>query len=294
MSLTVEDGTGKTDADSYLSVANADTYISKHGNSSAWDDSNATGSLHIAVQPTDGDTVTIDSKTYTFETTLTDVDGNVAIGSTLAYSQANLRAAINLDIDQAEDADGYADSMTKHTTVTAGVVASNAIPITAITEGTDGNLIATTETFTDELNHFEAATLSGGTDDKEEALRLATQYLDNTYGYRFKGRKMSLGQSLEWPRAYVETRDGFGLPSDEIPQKLLDACAELALRHLTETDGLMPDLSESGSVEQTMIKVGPITDMTKFAGSNSPVKKFRIVDMLLSDLLVGFGRMERA
>lgn len=36
MAITVEDGTGKADADSYLSVADADTYHTNHSNSSDW------------------------------------------------------------------------------------------------------------------------------------------------------------------------------------------------------------------------------------------------------------------
>ena len=37
MVLIVEDGTGKADAESYLSVADADTYHTKHGDSADWD-----------------------------------------------------------------------------------------------------------------------------------------------------------------------------------------------------------------------------------------------------------------
>ncbi len=36
MALVVEDGTGKTDADSYLSVADADTYHAAHSGSTDW------------------------------------------------------------------------------------------------------------------------------------------------------------------------------------------------------------------------------------------------------------------
>jgi hypothetical protein len=36
MALVVEDGTAKSDADSYISVADADTYFAAHGNPAAW------------------------------------------------------------------------------------------------------------------------------------------------------------------------------------------------------------------------------------------------------------------
>src|SRR3954452_16261229 len=52
--------------------------------------------LTATVQPTNGQTVTIGSKVYTFQTVLTNVDGNVFIGATLTISLANLLAALNL------------------------------------------------------------------------------------------------------------------------------------------------------------------------------------------------------
>ena len=47
-------------------------------------------------QPTNGATVTLGSKVYTFQTVLTNVDGNVFIGASLAITLANLLAAVNL------------------------------------------------------------------------------------------------------------------------------------------------------------------------------------------------------
>lgn len=48
-------------------------------------------------QPTNGQTVTIAGKTYTFQTTLTTGDGNVQISHVLRVTLSNLVAAINLD-----------------------------------------------------------------------------------------------------------------------------------------------------------------------------------------------------
>jgi hypothetical protein len=53
MALTVEDGSGLAAAESYLSVADADTYWSKHGNPPAWEgasDSNKEDALRRATQ----------------------------------------------------------------------------------------------------------------------------------------------------------------------------------------------------------------------------------------------------
>jgi hypothetical protein len=61
-------------------------------------------------QPANGNTVTIGSKVYTFQTVLTNVDGNVFIGATLAISLANLLAAMNLG---AGSGTAYAAATTK-------------------------------------------------------------------------------------------------------------------------------------------------------------------------------------
>ena len=54
-----------------------------------------TGSLAIATQPTDGDTVTINGVTFTFKTTLGSTAGNVLIGASADTANTNLAALIN-------------------------------------------------------------------------------------------------------------------------------------------------------------------------------------------------------
>ena len=116
----------------------------------------AEGSLTMDTQPTDGDTYTLDAKTYTFQTTLTNVDGNVNIGGSLAQAQANLVAAIDLSGSAGTD---YATLMTAHTTVDVAAFATDIAVITAQTVGKAGNSIATTETFAAGTNIFDAGTL---------------------------------------------------------------------------------------------------------------------------------------
>ena len=123
-------------------------------------DGKASVNLTVDTNPTNGDTMTLGAKTYTFETTLTDVDGNIQIGGSTAATQANIVAAINLTGTPGTD---YAASMTIHPTVTAAAFAANVAAITAKTGGTAGNSIVSTETFTAGTNVFSAATLTGGT-----------------------------------------------------------------------------------------------------------------------------------
>jgi len=119
----------------------------------------ATGTLTIAATVANGDTCTIRSKVYTFQTTLTDADGNVLIGADFAASKANLIAAINLGAGAGTT---YAASMTIHPEVTASDPGGNDMLVTAKLGGTAPNAYATTETFTDALNIWGAATLAGG------------------------------------------------------------------------------------------------------------------------------------
>lgn len=120
----------------------------------------ATGILTLTGNALDTETVTIDTKTYTFQATLTDVDGNVLIGATASDSIDNLIAAITLG---AGSGTLYAASTTLHPTVTAAAGAGDTMDATAKTQGTAGNTIATTETLTN--GSWGAATLSGGAGD---------------------------------------------------------------------------------------------------------------------------------
>lgn len=116
----------------------------------------AQGTLTIDTQPTDGDTFTLGTKTYTLQTTLTNADGNIKIGATLAETQANIVAGVNLTGSPSTQ---YASAMRINSDVIIGDFSSNDAIITAITAGTAGNTIPTTETFTAGSNVFDAGTL---------------------------------------------------------------------------------------------------------------------------------------
>lgn len=120
----------------------------------------ATEILTLTGNAADTETVTIDTKTYTFQTTLTDVDGNVLIGATASDSIDNLIAAITLGSGSGST---YAASTTLHPTVTAAAGAGDTMDATAKKSGTAGNSIATTETLGS--GSWGAATMSGGAGD---------------------------------------------------------------------------------------------------------------------------------
>jgi hypothetical protein len=103
----------------------------------------AGGVLSFSANATNTEDVTIDTKTYTFQTALTDVDGNVLLGATELETLTNLRAAINREPWGAGSV--YAALTTKHTTARAELGVGNTMVATSIQVGTAGNAIATTE-----------------------------------------------------------------------------------------------------------------------------------------------------
>lgn len=128
---------------------------------------------------------------------------------------------------------------------------------------------------------------------RENALRVATQYLDMTYALRWKGRKSKRpeDQALAWPRFCVLDQDGYTIGADSIPISLQRATVEAALRALTLD--LTADISSSGLIKEYAIKVGPIMEKTVYAGGASQRTQFTKINYLLRDLLVPTF-MERA
>ena len=116
----------------------------------------AQGTLTMDTQPTDTDTYTVGSKTYTFQDVLTDVDGNVDIGGSLPQAKLNLVAAMDLSGVAGTD---YALSMTANTDIDIAAFVSDDAVLTAKVAGSAGNAIATTETFTAGTNIFDDVVL---------------------------------------------------------------------------------------------------------------------------------------
>lgn len=140
-------------------------------------------------------------------------------------------------------------------------------------------------------NYGNPAAWSGATDaDKEAAIRQATQFLDMEFGPFFKGTRADTEQALLWPRTNVYAVDGFWYPHDEIPQRLKDATAYLALR-VIGGDTLAPDQTDPGDIKKETYKVGPITESKEYVGGKGQEKYYRLAVNILSDLLTESGEM---
>lgn len=103
----------------------------------------AGGVLTLVGNPLNGATVTVGSRTYTFQTTLTNTNGNVKIGATKEDSAFNLASAINRGVGRGTT---YATATTVHADVIASGPVGAVVTVTAKASGVAGNSIATTET----------------------------------------------------------------------------------------------------------------------------------------------------
>jgi hypothetical protein len=118
----------------------------------------AGSTLTCTANAADGDTLTIGSKVYTFQTVLTNVDGNVLIGLAATNTLDNLIDAINLGAGGGTD---YAAATTLNADVTAAAGAADTVTFLAKVAGVAGNLVATATDATDWA--FTGAFLAGAT-----------------------------------------------------------------------------------------------------------------------------------
>ncbi len=132
------------------------TFAASVGASSDWD-IEASALMTFTGQPGNGDTVTVGIRVFTYQTVLTEADGNVLIGASIGASRKNLAHAITL-------ASGagtlYASAMTLHASVTASIGAVSTIFMTSKKGGTQGNSIVTSTNITSAT--FASTTMLGG------------------------------------------------------------------------------------------------------------------------------------
>ena len=113
--------------------------------------------------------------------------------------------------------------------------------------------------------------------DKVAALIIATQYVDQRWSYQgaisFEDAGSGFPQALLFPRGPLVDSRGLDV-SDTVPQQILDATAEYALRALKDGGGSQQlvrdpvEEDESGrSVTEKLEKIGPMTESTKYSTS---------------------------
>lgn len=104
---------------------------------------------------------------------------------------------------------------------------------------------------------------------KEAAILRAMDYL---YGLPWRGQKASEAQALDWPRSWIEDKDGYAVSAYAVPAQVVHALCEVALRELQSPGSTMPDLGRddmlnslevAGAVKMTWATGAPTrTDIT--------------------------------
>lgn len=129
---------------------------------------------------------------------------------------------------------------------------------------------------------------------KANALILATQYLDNEFAGRWQGHRAYEEQALAWPRADVVDEDGFDLSSTVVPQRLKDACCELAVR-VVLGDDLHPVETEPAGVAAESVTVGPVSKSITYQAVRAEARyQYPKIRMMLRSLLRVGERVYRA
>lgn len=112
---------------------------------------------------------------------------------------------------------------------------------------------------------------------KEEALRRATDYIEQVYGLSFKGIRVKREQLLSFPRYTVEIY-GYYNDSNVIPTQLKNA--NLALAYKAAQGNLSPDLTQG--VKREKVDVLEI----EYMDHSTQLVKFREIDNILAPLLL--------
>lgn len=157
----------------------------------------------------------------------------------------------------------------------------------------DGSALATAESYISEVEadlYFENRGKSDAWDsieDKEAALRLATDNMEQVYYNRWKGYRKTSTQRLSWPRFSVPIEDNMDwlsyVPDNIVPERVKFACAELAFA--TPSGDLAPAQERA----QSDVTVGPIS--VTYDSASAQATSYPAVDMLLAPYLKGSSTM---
>ena len=116
------------------------------------------------------------------------------------------------------------------------------------------------------------------TQEQEQALRRATQFMEQSLRERWHGYRRNIDQALSWPRWDVSV-DEYPVKFDIVPREVAAACADLALK--AAAGDLNADLTR-GVVRE---KVGPIE--TEYDRYSPQAVRYRAIEMTLAPYLKG-------
>ena len=156
----------------------------------------STASIALPVQPTDGDTFTINGLTFTFKTSLGSTAGNILIGASAATAQANLISALTAPFTTTANYITQTNNVTNQLKLANISIATFASNASTIVQGGIGTLLVTAVTFANATN------LIGGTNSSSTTAATVVQH--NIFGV-----SKSVGLVIQkYPSLYVNPVSG--------------------------------------------------------------------------------------
>lgn len=125
-----------------------------------------------------------------------------------------------------------------------------------------------------------------GTDDMEQALLVASEWVDNVYGKSFSGYKTGgFVQEREWPRAtaVTNTYPQHVFADSDIPDRVKQATYEAALRQIATPGSLQVDYTPN-KYKRVSIDGALSVEYAGFSSASEIQSQFLIIDQLLAPL----------
>lgn len=192
----------------------------------------------------------VDSYAYAWLRSGTAIAG--ATASTYVVQRDDISATLVARVT-ATNADG---SATANSLPTSAVPSTLIVETGAIVPGADSYItLAYAQEYHAKMGNSAWASIASD-NLRESYIRRAMAYLTQMYLSSWKGFRVSATQSLDWPREFVQLPAsvyGGYVANNIVPAEVKNACAELALKAVTET--LNPDSTQSVKRKT----VGPIT-----------------------------------
>jgi hypothetical protein len=88
------------------------------------------------------------------------------------------------------------------------------------------------------------------TNDPTAAILRAMAWLESQ---SWKGYKIDYDNALAWPRGGVVDSDGYSVPSDEIPSRVINALCEAAIAEVSTPGSLRPVLKRGGQIASVSV-----------------------------------------
>lgn len=121
------------------------------------------------------------------------------------------------------------------------------------------------------------------------ALLVASEWLDGSFGYRWPGYKVGdrAQQTRDWPRSWVQDREGYPVSAEFVPTEIENATYEAALRHLQNETVLQADFTPN-RYKRVSIE-GSVSAEYLSLSAQEVQKQFPIIGQILAPLLEGNG-----